>query len=223
MENQGRNAHRNRVRSASRLLLLSCFCLLACSAALGQARFGSLTAAHARASYGPRYFAPNDAGSAERWFAMADAAGGSERLPLEPTATTTTTGASDASAAGATTETAAGDTSANSPAEAPAATTPAAPTTATTTQTQQTTVAPAPASCNRTIKASVVAFDQLYTYNRFGAFNPAGMMYALTRDVEKIDSTLDLGPGNVRLKTGKRPRPIVLRANEGDCLQITFT
>ncbi|HEV2765236.1 MAG TPA: multicopper oxidase domain-containing protein, partial [Pyrinomonadaceae bacterium] len=65
--------------------------------------------------------------------------------------------------------------------------------------------------------ANVVALDQVYTYNRFGAFNPAGMIYALRRDVDGS------GPGNVRLKPGKRPRPLVLRVNEGDCLQVNFT
>jgi hypothetical protein len=62
-----------------------------------------------------------------------------------------------------------------------------------------------------------VAFDIVYFYNRFGAFNPAGMMYALKRDV--VGNT----PGNVQLRPDKRPRPIVLRVNEGDCLQVNFT
>jgi FtsP/CotA-like multicopper oxidase with cupredoxin domain len=43
------------------------------------------------------------------------------------------------------------------------------------------------------------------------------MMYALKRDV--IGNT----PGNVQLRPGKRPRPIALRVNEGDCLEVTFT
>jgi hypothetical protein len=73
------------------------------------------------------------------------------------------------------------------------------------------------AACNTTISAHVVAFDQVYTYNRFGAFNPAGMIFALTSDV--VGST----PGNVHLRADKRPRPIVLRVNEGDCLQVFFT
>jgi hypothetical protein len=73
------------------------------------------------------------------------------------------------------------------------------------------------AACNTTITAHVVAFDQVYTYNRFGAFNPAGMIFALSSDV--VGST----PGNVHLRADKRPRPIVLRVNEGDCLQVYFT
>jgi hypothetical protein len=76
---------------------------------------------------------------------------------------------------------------------------------------------PPPPTCERTVTANVVAFDIVYTYNRFGAFNPAGMMYALRRDV--VGNT----PGNVQLRATKRPRPLVLRANEGDCLEVTFT
>ena len=85
-----------------------------------------------------------------------------------------------------------------------------------------TTISAQTPTCNRTIKADVVAFDQVYTYNRFGAFNPAGMMYALRRDVVPITGG-SLSAGNVQLRADKRPRPIVLRANEGDCLQVTFT
>jgi hypothetical protein len=82
--------------------------------------------------------------------------------------------------------------------------------------------APAPTqekipSCNGVTIANVVAIDQVIFYNRFGAFNPAGMMYALARDVVQNSA------GQYQLKEGKRPRPIVLRVNEGDCLQVNFT
>lgn len=83
--------------------------------------------------------------------------------------------------------------------------------------------APAPLPvCARTITADVVAFDQIIFYNRFGSFDPAGMMYALRRDVVPITGT-QIGPGNVQLRPNKRPRPLVLRVNEGDCLKVTFT
>lgn len=119
-------------------------------------------------------------------------------------------------------------------------------------------------ACERTITADMVALDQVYYYNRFGSFNPAGIMYALRRDVVKskeadesgtkgtaqakevnldlINGDLDSWPdgpgdaipakagpedlklaGHVKLRSDKRPRPIVLRANEGDCLDVTFT
>ncbi len=77
--------------------------------------------------------------------------------------------------------------------------------------------------CKRTITANVVAMDQVYTYNRYGSYNPTGMIYALQRDVEPIDASKPAGPGNARLRLDKRPRPLALRANVGDCLQIHFT
>ena len=110
---------------------------------------------------------------------------------------------------------------------------------------------PKPAYCtpDKTIVAHVVALEQIYIYNRFGAFNPGGMLYALRRDVVASDDgdapaydnigtelgdgeAIPLEPdaatdamlaGNVRLRPDKRPRPIVLRVNEGDCLKVVFT
>lgn len=76
-------------------------------------------------------------------------------------------------------------------------------------------------NCERTIKADVVAFDQPFFYNRLGAVNPAGMIYALRTDV-KAKSSGGLVPGNVTLKDYKRARPIALRMNVGDCLVIVF-
>ena len=96
----------------------------------------------------------------------------------------------------------------------------------------------------RTICADVVALDQTLVYNRFGSFNPFGMLYALRRDVAPLsavptaidadacDAMLGTEPGGlaadgaerlagkVRLKDCKRPRPIVLRANVGDVLHV---
>ncbi len=77
--------------------------------------------------------------------------------------------------------------------------------------------------CARTIKADVVALDQAIMYNRLGTVNPGGMIYALKRDVVAIDPLKGIVAGNVRLRPTKRPRPIVLRMNSGDCLRITFT
>lgn len=94
----------------------------------------------------------------------------------------------------------------------------------------------------RTICADVVALDQMMVYNRFGSFNPYGMMYALRRDVvavsqeprsftasacDRLTGTEafghDLVAGEVRLKDCKRPRPMVLRANAGDILHLRLT
>ena len=37
--------------------------------------------------------------------------------------------------------------------------------------------------CERTVVVEMVAVEQAIVLNRFGAFNPAGMLYALRRDV----------------------------------------
>lgn len=83
--------------------------------------------------------------------------------------------------------------------------------------------APAPAqNCKRTISASVVALDQVVTINRLGTMRPGGMIYALERDVVSMDGSANLKAGQVMLRKSKRPRPIVLRMNVGDCLEIKF-
>ena len=84
--------------------------------------------------------------------------------------------------------------------------------------------APRPASL---IVANVVALDQVITYNRFGSFNPNGMIYALRRDVvDELGNAIGAEggvPGRVRLRDNLRPRPLVLRANVGDTIEIRFT
>jgi hypothetical protein len=77
-------------------------------------------------------------------------------------------------------------------------------------------------TCARTITADVVALDQVFFWNRLGALQPHGMMYALRRDVVPIDHGQGLVAGNVMLREDKRPRPIVLRMGVGDCLEIEF-
>src|SRR4029079_3686502 len=75
-------------------------------------------------------------------------------------------------------------------------------------------VVPCPPGTRR-IKADVVAIPQPIMLNRLGATIPNGFVFALRSD------TVTSG-GNIWLRPGKRPRPIVLRANVGDCLQISF-
>lgn len=78
----------------------------------------------------------------------------------------------------------------------------------------------------RTIHAEVVALEQQITYNRFGSMNPYGMLYALKQDVVTLDGhpiDATTKPGHVRLRDGKRPRPLVLRANPGDRLIVHFS
>nr|MBP6824102.1 hypothetical protein [Acidobacteriota bacterium] len=78
-----------------------------------------------------------------------------------------------------------------------------------------------------TVTADVVALDQPFMFNRLGTALPQGMIFALKRDV--VDSSGKscadghCQAGQVMLRPDKRPRPIVLRANVGQCLQINFT
>src|SRR5712692_2427561 len=77
--------------------------------------------------------------------------------------------------------------------------------------------APPPvAPCQRTINADVVALPQPIMLNRMGAAIPDALVFALKADTAIVN-------GWLQLKPGKRPRPLVLRANVGDCLNITFT
>jgi hypothetical protein len=96
-------------------------------------------------------------------------------------------------------------------------------------------------TCNRELSANIVAFDMPLMFNRLGAQNINGMMYALRRDVvdtsslspvANLDPTNNDGQGNivdpqpagsVTLRPDKRPRPLVLRMGAGDCMTITLS
>src|SRR5437870_2319134 len=88
----------------------------------------------------------------------------------------------------------------------------------------------------KTVKAHVIALDQPIFFNRMGAWQPGGMIYALESDVVPNNlpggttptpcSVLDNTPGrtpctagHVCLRGSKRPRPLVLRVNVGDDLE----
>lgn len=81
--------------------------------------------------------------------------------------------------------------------------------------------------CARTISAEVVVLDQPLMFNRLGAQNVNGIVYALARDVVDPNGVpITMGgraePGRVRLRPDKRPRPLVLRVAAGDCLEVHF-
>ncbi len=92
--------------------------------------------------------------------------------------------------------------------------------------------AEAQVSCAGYVDAEVVALDQAWTWNRYGAIEPQGMIYALKSDVLPLSDpdglpdpgvVYSLTAGQVQLRRDKRPRPLVLRVNVGDCLRIKFT
>lgn len=82
---------------------------------------------------------------------------------------------------------------------------------------------PPPPTCAQTVVADVVALEQAVQFNRLGAHFPRFMIYALREDVVSSTPGGALSPGRVRLREDKRPRPLVLRVNEGECLTINFT
>ncbi len=72
-------------------------------------------------------------------------------------------------------------------------------------------------ACLRDVTANIVAIDQPVMFNRLGASNVNGMIFALERDV------VVTGANDVeRLRPDKRPRPLVLRVRVGDCLTINL-
>ncbi|UVJ46334.1 hypothetical protein NVV94_12840 [Pseudomonas sp. LS1212] len=88
-------------------------------------------------------------------------------------------------------------------------------------------VAEAAVQCQRTLVANVVAMDQPLMFNRLGAHNPNGMMFALRGDVVDTNGVLitqggSATPGQVTLRPDKRPRPLVLRVAAGDCLTVNL-
>jgi len=86
----------------------------------------------------------------------------------------------------------------------------------------------AEAQCTQTVFANVVAFDQPLMFNRLGAQDINGMVYALRRDLINLDTRLPLTaggaatPGHVAIRPDKHPRPVVLRVAAGSCLQVSF-
>ncbi|MCL6527536.1 MAG: hypothetical protein K6T57_11715 [Thermaceae bacterium] len=80
----------------------------------------------------------------------------------------------------------------------------------------------------RVVRVEVVALEEPLFYNRFGSVNPYGMIYALKHQVERIPGGKServpglMCPGYARLKPGVRPRPLAIRANQGDILEITL-
>src|SRR5258708_4392886 len=95
---------------------------------------------------------------------------------------------------------------------------------------QDVTPCPTPSTCQRAMIAKVVAIDQVLSFNRLGSEFKGGMIFALKRDVVSTvngkscdQADANCTPGKVKLRDGKRPRPVVLRMNLGDCLDIELT
>lgn len=84
----------------------------------------------------------------------------------------------------------------------------------------------APVHCAGTVTAEVVALDSPIYANRIGAQIPDGMIFALAGDVESttpgVTDWTQWKAGEVKLKDYKRARPLVLRVDRGQCLEVAF-
>ena len=76
------------------------------------------------------------------------------------------------------------------------------------------------ASADRTYDIAAINVD--IPYNRWGQRNPHGMVYALQSDKVAIrDWSRPLGTTSSDRRL--RPRPLVVRANEGECVRVNFS
>ena len=69
--------------------------------------------------------------------------------------------------------------------------------------------------------ADIVALDQSIVLNRLGSYVPGGMVFALANDVEPTGADAS-DAGKWQLRKGVRPRPLTLRVNVGQCLDVTL-
>lgn len=60
-------------------------------------------------------------------------------------------------------------------------------------------------------KYEVVAIQKEIVYNRFGDHDPNGLLFVLKEQEKKV------------LKGKIKPKPLILRANAGDCIEVTLT
>lgn len=68
---------------------------------------------------------------------------------------------------------------------------------------------------------TVHAIDVEITYNNFGTHNPEGAMYVLEENLEAVREAEGVPPGTEGVDTSVI-EPLVLRANEGDTIEIEF-
>ena len=190
--------HTSRLNKASRCLSFIAFVLIVCGEV--HARAADITQDAARPAPAP-------------------AATQSAQEVVTPAPTPITSG--DASAApvpqAPQAPSAAGETAEPPAAGATPASPPSAPAQATPTPTPTPVPTPTPPCTGanaKTVKASVVALAQPYMLNRLGASMPNALIFALESDVDLNTS---------QLKPTKRARPLVLRVNAGDCLEVTLT
>ncbi len=68
-------------------------------------------------------------------------------------------------------------------------------------------------------KFNIGAINVDMVYNKFGDHHPAAKVYALEEDIDKIQKAIESNPG----KPVKELQPLTIRANKGDCVEVTFS
>ncbi len=72
-------------------------------------------------------------------------------------------------------------------------------------------------------KYDVQAIDVDIPLNRFGDHDPQGKMYVLSKDLAAVRAEEQTRHVSVGLKDNDPIQPLVMRANLGDCIEVTFT
>src|SRR6185436_18567438 len=83
--------------------------------------------------------------------------------------------------------------------------------------------APAPCAPSSPVKHfDVSAIDVDIPLNRFGDHDPEGKMYVLDSEIDRVRAE-EKSRHVTRGLRNDAIQPLVIRANQGDCLEITFT
>lgn len=66
---------------------------------------------------------------------------------------------------------------------------------------------------------NIAAIELDMVYNKFGDHDPNAKIFVLKEDIDKIRAAVMANPG----KPVKEVQPLTIRANKGDCIEVTFT
>lgn len=66
---------------------------------------------------------------------------------------------------------------------------------------------------------TIAAIEIDMVYNNFGDYDPNAKIYVLEENISKIQRSIENNPG----KPVKEIQPLTIRANKGDCIEVTFS
>src|SRR3954453_2799460 len=82
---------------------------------------------------------------------------------------------------------------------------------------------PCPSGAGATKNFNVTVMDVDIPLNRFGDHDPLGKMYVLNDRIPDVIEQQQSRKVSIRLQGGAAIQPLVIRANGGDCVEITLT